>query len=168
MARAALLALLPSAALLLLPACGGRTAGESNDAGTSTDAGGTSSSDGGSSTDGSSLGFDATPFTDSGTGATCVDIDPAAFSTACAVDDDCINVYTGKLCDGYDCTCGGTAISASAQEQYTAITSTVTPGTGPFCSCPYLGAPRCIQKTCVYCPNPALGGPLPAGCPDAG
>ena len=176
MPRVSLLAPLPALAaavalLLFLPACGGRTAGESTDAGPSSEAGPSSdadvTSDAHAATD-APPPSDASPTSDAGTGTTCVDIDAAAFSTTCAADTDCINVFTGQLCDGYDCICGGTAISASAQAQYDAIFSTVTEGPGPFCGCPYLGSPRCIQNTCVYCPNPALNGTLPPGCPDGG
>jgi hypothetical protein len=100
-------------------------------------------------------------------GGVCIDIDVSKFDRTCATDTDCIDVYAGMLCDGYDCTCGGAAISADAQAAYDALFSSVHPGPGPLCSCPSFGRPRCLQNECVFCPH-SSDPSAPAGCPDGG
>jgi len=107
-----------------------------------------------------------------GDGGFCIDIDPSSFDTSCSVDSDCIGIYAGQLCDGYSCSCPSATISASGQAAYNQVFSSVTPSSGGLCSCPALISPRCAQGAsggvCTACPNPAFGGSIPPGCPDAG
>ena len=99
----------------------------------------------------------------------CIDLEPSAFDTSCGGDSDCIGVYGGNLCSGYNCICPTSSISAKSQSAYEAMFSKVTKGTGPVCSCPAFGTPHCIASQCVFCPNPALHPQsYPPGCPDAG
>jgi len=129
--------------VVLLAACGGRIA----------------DSDGGSSNDASTQAD----------GGTCIDLEPSAFGTSCDVDTDCLAVYSGNLCSGYNCICPNSSISAQGQPAYAAAMSKVAKGSGPMCSCPPFGMPHCIASECVFCPNPALNPPsLPPGCPDGG
>jgi hypothetical protein len=101
-------------------------------------------------------------------GAVCVDIDVSTYDRSCHADADCINVSAGMICSGYNCLCGGAAISADAEPRYKAAFASVQPGPGPYCECPYFGRPRCIQAECVYCPSSVGPMPAPPGCPDGG
>ena len=103
-----------------------------------------------------------------GDGATCVDIDVSTYDKSCQTDSDCINVAAGTICSGYNCLCGGAAISAGEQARYNAALGSVEAGPGPYCGCPYFGGPRCIQAQCVYCPSSVGPMPAPPGCPDGG
>jgi hypothetical protein len=103
-----------------------------------------------------------------GDGATCVDIDVSTYDKSCQTDSDCINVAAGTICSGYNCLCGGAAISVSEQGRYNAALGFVEAGPGPYCNCPYFGGPRCIQAQCVYCPSSIGPMPAPPGCPDGG
>jgi len=128
----------------LLAACGGQVAG----------------SDGGTSNDGA---------TTQGDGGICVDIETSAFDTSCNADPDCIGIYAGSLCAGYNCICPVSSISATSQAAYDATLAKVTKGSGPVCNCPAFGTSHCIASQCVFCPTPASNPPsYPPGCPDAG
>jgi hypothetical protein len=105
-------------------------------------------------------------------GGACVDIDVSTYDTSCHGDSDCINVTAGTICEGYNCICGGAAINADGQSRYNMTLSSIHPGRGPACGCPYLGAARCVQGpsggVCTYCPSSISGAPIPPGCPDGG
>lgn len=157
-------------------ACGG-TVDVAPDAGAHADAGVSGSSSGGvSSSSGSGGAGDAGSGSSDGAAgdaassdaATCVTIDVSTYDKSCQTDSDCINVAVGTICSGYNCLCGGAAISAGEQARYNAALASVQPGPGPFCSCPYFGGPRCIQAQCVYCPSSIGPMPAPPGCPDGG
>jgi hypothetical protein len=116
---------------------------------------------------GSGSEVDAGPANDAeGDGGFCVNIDVSTYDTSCGVDSDCINIAPGMICDGYNCLCGGAAVSAGGQARYNAALASVKAGAGPFCGCPAFGWPRCINVHCVYCPNPLINrsAPAPAGC----
>ena len=102
---------------------------------------------------------------DASDGGKCVDIDPTAFDTACNITSDCVQIAAGTFCAGYNCSCPSAAISASSQDAYQALISSVPHGPG-ICSCPLLGSPKCITGHCVFCPNPATKpSTFPPGCP---
>jgi hypothetical protein len=160
----------------LLVACGGRTegggaGGDHGDGGSGSAEAGASSS-GGSSSGGTTSSDAGSTQEDTGVvssdGGFCIDIDTSTYDTACAVDDDCIDVSGGVICAGYNCLCGGSAVSASEQARYDAALATVPEGKGPFCGCPYFGRPRCIASACVFCPSNIGGSDPPPGCPDGG
>jgi hypothetical protein len=138
-------------ACCILVACGGRTGGTGEP-----DSGGTAASDAG----------DASPL-DAGS---CVHIDVSAFDTSCVNDADCLSVYAGVLCAGYNCICAaGGAINANDEARYQALVSSVPAGSGPHCNCPFLGRASCLQGRCVFCvayPDPQ--NPDPPGCGDGG
>jgi hypothetical protein len=108
-------------------------------------------------------------------GGRCIDIEASMYDTSCQVDSDCEIVTTGTFCDGdLDCLCGGAAINVDGDDQYRAALSNIQ-FSPPGCSCPALGAAHCIHPpfasptgSCVYCPNPVLGGVVPTECVDAG
>lgn len=102
-------------------------------------------------------------------GGQCVDIQTTAFDTSCNADPDCVAVYAGNLCAGYNCICPTGAINTNSETAYYANLSKVPKGTGPMCQCPAFGTPRCVASQCVFCPNPALNpSSYPPGCPDGG
>jgi hypothetical protein len=106
----------------------------------------------------------------SATSGACVDIDVSTYETSCVANSDCIDVTAGTICDGYECICGGAAINTSGDTRYQAALSSVRPGPGPACQCPYLGRALCVWQgassgVCTYCPSPGSGQPSPQGCP---
>jgi len=166
----------PATLAYAVAACGG-TIDAAPDAGTRADAS-VSGSGGGDDASGSSVMQDGGAESSSSDaaavdaaasdGATCVDIDVSTYDRSCQTDSDCINVSAGMICSGYNCLCGGAAISASEQDRYSAALGSVEAGPGPYCGCPYFGGPRCIQAQCVYCPSSIGPMPAPPGCPDGG
>lgn len=106
---------------------------------------------------------------DGGTdGAICIDLEVSAFDTSCSVASDCIGIYAGNLCSGYNCICPVASISAASEAAYQAALAKVTEGQ-PACGCPLFGTAHCIASQCVFCPNPALNpSSYPPGCPDGG
>jgi hypothetical protein len=166
----------PATLACVVVACGG-TIDVAPDAGTHPDAG-VSGSSGGEAASGSSVlqeaGGGSTSSVDAAVdvaatdGASCVDIDVSTYDRSCQTDSDCINVAAGTICSGYNCLCGGAAISATEQARYNAALASVQPGPGPYCGCPYFGRPRCLQSQCVYCPSSIGPMPAPPGCPDGG
>lgn len=168
----------PATLSCALAACGG-TIDVAPDAGTHPDAGVSGSGGGSDDASGSSVLQEEggrMPSTDAATtidaagsdGATCVNIDVSTYDLSCQTDSDCINVSAGTICSGYNCLCGGAAISAADQARYNAALGSVEAGPGPYCSCPYFGRPRCLQAECVYCPSAVGPMPAPPGCPDGG
>ncbi|MEO7108924.1 MAG: hypothetical protein ABI183_00685 [Polyangiaceae bacterium] len=150
----------------VLAACGGTIApvdetDSTPDAGTSSSGGGSITRDAGRA----KVDSGVTTIVDA---SVCIDLDPADYDTSCNADTDCIDITAGEICSGYNCTCGGATISTKDQDKYDALFNSIHPSTGPICSCPYFGTPRCVQGTCTFCPRSDLGGPIPAGCPDAG
>lgn len=98
----------------------------------------------------------------------CVGIDVSAFDRSCETDSDCIAVFAGVLCAGYNCICpAGGAINAADDARYRALVSSVPPGPGPYCQCPYLGDARCLQRQCAFCVSPPDPN-SPPGCVDGG
>jgi hypothetical protein len=165
----------PAALSCLVAACGG-TIDVTPDAGTHADAGvsGSGGADAASGSDvlleggGAASSDGATVDAAASDGATCVDIDVSTYDRSCQTDTDCINVAAGTICSGYNCLCGGAAISATEQDRYNAALASVQAGPGPYCGCPYFGRPRCLQAQCVYCPSSIGPMPAPSGCPDGG
>ena len=105
---------------------------------------------------------DGAPPTDAGT---CVDFGAPVFDTTCASDADCVSVYGGTLCPGYNCVCAaGRSINAREIPRYQTLAASVPRGAGPFCSCPALGRSRCAAGQCVWCSNFASDGGNPVGC----
>jgi hypothetical protein len=104
-------------------------------------------------------------------GVACIDFDLSKYDKFCQEDSDCINVNAGMICDR-GCMCGGHTINADAQAAYSAAFSVAVASLPPgmSCSCPAFGKAQCIQKQCVYCPNPATNAAvaIPPGCPDGG
>jgi hypothetical protein len=147
-----------------LVACGGIQGGTQHDTADASMDAGSSSSDAGQAPDTGSTPEGGS----SGDARTCVDIDPATYDTSCQIDSDCIDVSGGVICSGYNCLCGGTAISASEQARYNAALASVPAGPGPHCNCPYFGRARCVQSQCVICHPGYLNDPNPPGCPDGG
>lgn len=132
----------------------------------------TSTPDSGASSGGGSAIDAGRTKPDSGTSseidaAVCVDIETSDYDTSCNQDTDCIVINTGEICSGYNCLCGGSTVNADGQAQYDNAISSVDPGPGPMCGCPYFGRPRCIQNVCTFCPANGVGS-TPAGCPDGG
>jgi len=85
------------------------------------------------------------------------------------MDADCIVVARGVICDGYNCLCPGRGtINVDGQARYEAAIASLTRGSGPYCSCPYLGYARCVQSQCVFCNASFRGLPNPPGCGDGG
>jgi hypothetical protein len=125
----------------LLVACGGEISG----------------ADGGNSSDAST-----------NQGDVCVDLETTSFDTSCNADTDCIGIYAGTLCSGYNCICPTATINASSEPAYGAMRAKVPSGKS-VCTCPLFGTPHCIMSECVFCPNPGLKPmSLPPGCPDGG
>jgi hypothetical protein len=136
----------------IVAACGGRT-------------GGTTASDAGNAGDAGETG-DASQV-DAGF---CVTIDASSFDRSCGNDSECLAVYAGVLCAGYNCICAaGGAINANEQARYEALVASVPAGSGPHCGCPFLGRAHCLQGQCVFCPSyPDPQHPDPPGCGDGG
>lgn len=102
-------------------------------------------------------------------GGACVDFGHPVFDSSCASDAECVSVYAGTLCPGYNCVCAaGRSIIAREVPRYEALASSVPRGTGPFCSCPALGRSRCVAGQCVWCSNFSSSVGNPPGCGDGG
>jgi hypothetical protein len=104
--------------------------------------------------------IDAGPPPDAGV---CVNVDVSTYDQSCTVDSDCVEISAGLLCDK-DCLCGGSTINGDGQARYDAAIAPL--GTGPACSCPGFGNPRCVKGHCTMCGGP--GAPNQPGCPDGG
>ena len=149
------------AALPLVNAACGGTAGPSiSGSGAPADTGsqatsGTSGSSNGSSgsVNGTSQSTDTTASTsgsstnDSGTsgtsGKTCVNVDPATIPTACESDSDCTFGPTGLVCDG--ACCGYTPMNKSGLAQVEAATAKIQFGACP-CAHPTM---HCLDHVCA-------------------
>ena len=90
----------------------------------------------------------------------CVFIDLSTFDQSCKVDSDCTEITSGQVCDR-NCACGGSAVNVDGLARYQQEVQGAA--SGPACSCPAFGQPRCIASKCTLCP---FGGPNQ--CPDAG
>ncbi len=101
--------------------------------------------------------------------SSCVQIDPAGYDEMCATDTDCVAVQEGDICaNGQSCICLAGSINTSGSASYDAMVQqalmNVSPSGPPGCSCPYFGAPRCLEGMCTLCG----GASGQAGCPDGG
>jgi len=99
-------------------------------------------------------------------GAACVDLEAEQFSRSCASDSDCAEVAVGRLCAGYDCACGGGAISTSDLPRYQSIFSGIPRGNST-CSCPITGKAACQSGQCVFCPAVYTTTPITFDCSQA-
>jgi len=91
----------------------------------------------------------------------CVNIDLSTYDVSCKVDSDCTQITSGEVCDR-NCACGGSAVNVDGLSRYQQELQGA--GTGPACSCPAFGVPRCIATKCTLC---GFDG-TPNQCPDAG
>jgi hypothetical protein len=95
-------------------------------------------------------------------GATCVDIEAASYDQSCNVDNDCVGINVGQICEGSCFGCApNTAINVSGEGRYEAATAPVSGG--DLCPCPASSAPRCANNTCILCPFEP-NGPAPPVC----
>jgi hypothetical protein len=94
-------------------------------------------------------------------GGNCVDINVAPSDLSCASDLDCSLVRTGDVCSG-QCSCGDTAVNATASSHFQSETASLTL---KACPCAFPGEARCVGGQCTLCgPGP---GPS-AGCSNTG
>ena len=94
-----------------------------------------------------------------GDGGKCVDIEVVSSDLSCGSDRDCAVVRTGEVCSG-QCSCGDTAVNATASARFQSDTASLTL---EACPCAFPGEARCLGGQCTLC------GPGPtAGCNDAG
>lgn len=94
-------------------------------------------------------------------GSSCVDVEVGPSDHSCGSDQDCTLARTGEVCSG-QCSCGDTAVNATASARFQSETASLTL---KACPCAFAGEARCVGGQCTLC---GLGPGVAAGCNDTG